>query len=531
MFKRSIAALAVSALIATAGCAGDGETPGASSEGDKTLVIGGALTARHLNPAVQSGMATAIPGAQLFASPVRFTDSFEPEPYLASSWDVAPDGLTVTLELVEDAVFHDGEPVTSRDVAFSIDVVKNNHPFGAGLFGKVEKVDTPDDHTVVIRLSAPHPALMLAMSPIFLPVLPQHVYGEGDIATHPQNAEGLIGSGPYRLMEYREGDRVVMERFEDFFDDNSPEIDQLIIKITPAGETAASALAAGEVDIAMVSEPGTAAILKQTDGVTIAEEGFEAGGSQNGIEFNTKHPILQDVRVRQALAYAIDTDFIVNELHDSFSAKATGPIFPGTPYYDESTAKEYPLDLAKAEALLDEAGHPVKADGTRFSLTIDHVPGGEAFHKNVAETVKGQLAKIGVQVEVRNSPDFTAWAERVSNYDFDMTTDNIWNWGDPTIGVGRTYLCSNIKKGVVWANMSQYCNDEVDRLFERAATTLDEGERKALYSEIQDILTTDLPVYWVETSPYLNAYTDRVQSPPNGIFGLMSPLLDVDVSS
>ena len=128
-----------------------------------TLTMALQQTPRHLNPAVQSGTATGQPGTQLFASIIRYDDGWDPQPYLAESWKVSDDGLTVTINLVKGATFHDGKPITSEDVAFSIDTVKANHPFKS-MFAPVEAVETPDAHTAIIKLSKPHPALFLAMS-------------------------------------------------------------------------------------------------------------------------------------------------------------------------------------------------------------------------------------------------------------------------------------------------------------------------------------------------------------------------------
>lgn len=123
---------------------------------------------RHLNPSVQSGIATAIPSTQIFASPLHYDKNWQPHPYLAESWEVTNDGLSVTLHLVEGATFHDGEPITSADVAVSIATVQANHPFQS-MYAPVTSVDTPDELTAVINLEHSHPAILLAMSPALLP--------------------------------------------------------------------------------------------------------------------------------------------------------------------------------------------------------------------------------------------------------------------------------------------------------------------------------------------------------------------------
>ena len=107
---------------------------------------------RHLNPAVQSGIATAVPGTQIFASPLRYDADWNPHPYLAESWKVADDGLSVTLNLVKGAKFHDGKPITSEDVKFSIETIKAHHPFKT-MFEPVTSIETPDEHTAVVRLA------------------------------------------------------------------------------------------------------------------------------------------------------------------------------------------------------------------------------------------------------------------------------------------------------------------------------------------------------------------------------------------
>ena len=154
-------------------------------------------------------MATGFPGAQLFAAPLRYDTDWTPQPYLAESWEVSDDGMSVTLNLVKDAKFHDGQPITSEDVAFSVDVIKEHHPFKA-MFAPVETVETPDAHTAILKLSKPHPALMLAMSSQLMAIIPKHVYGDGqNPKAHPQNIENVVGSGPFKLTEFKSGEHII----------------------------------------------------------------------------------------------------------------------------------------------------------------------------------------------------------------------------------------------------------------------------------------------------------------------------------
>ena len=188
----------------------------------ETPTRGGTLIAtlnsnvRNLNSAVQSGTVLGFPGAQLFASPLRYDENWTPQPYLAESWNISEDGLTVTLNLVKNATFHDGHPITSSDVAFSVKVIQENHPFKS-MFAPVASVDTPDEHTAVLNLSQPHPALMLAMSGQLMSIIPEHIYGDGqNPKTHPRNNKDVVGSGPFKLVEFKNDEHVIVERYDDF---------------------------------------------------------------------------------------------------------------------------------------------------------------------------------------------------------------------------------------------------------------------------------------------------------------------------
>ncbi len=490
-----------------------------------TFVIISSQVPRHFNPAVQSGTATAIPGAQIFATPLRFDEEWRAHPYLAESWSFADDGLSMTLNLRRNARFHDGEPVTSEDVAFSIATVQANHPFKT-MFGAVERVDTPDPHTAVLRLKQPHPALELAMSSALLPIIPKHVYGDGqDPKTHPRNADP-VGSGPFKFVEYKQGEHIILERNEDFFLEGRPYLDRIVIRIVKDANARVIAMERGEGNLWRETDSLNIRRLQRAAGLYAPERGWEAVGPITWLAFNTKRAPLDDQRVRQAIAYAVDRDFIVKALHGGVSKPATGPIAPASPYYSGDVAT-YDLDLDRAMALLDEAGHPAGADGTRFGLTVDYLPALPEQQKAIAEYLKPQLKKVGIDVTVRTSPDFPTWSKRVSNHDFDMTMDIVFNWGDPVIGVHRTYVCSNIVKGVIWSNTQQYCNPRVDQILAAAGQEMDLGKRKRLYADFQKIVADELPIYWINVLAYVNFYSNDVGNPPDAIWGEMAPLDEV----
>lgn len=516
--KRLFRELAVAtALVATLAVSAAAEEPKKGG----TLIAALGQNPRHLNPAVQSGIVTGAPGAQLFAAPLRYDDDWTPQPYLAKSWKVSDDGLSVTLNLVENATFHDGKPITSEDVAFSVKTIQENHPFKT-MFAPVTSVETPDQHTAVLKLSQPHPALMLAMSSQLMPIIPKHVYGDGqDPKSHPQNSNDVVGSGPFKLVEFKPGEHVILERYDGYFMEGRPYLDKIVMRVIKDPSARAIALENGELHLSTFeSLARNINRLKKNENLTTTPDGYAAIGPLDWLAFNTASGKTADVRVRQAIAYAIDRNFILKAILLGTADEARTGIHPGSPLY-ESDVASYDLDIDKANKLLDDAGYARGGDGMRFALNVDF---GWPEMKPQAEYTKAALKKIGIDVTVRASADFPTWAKRVGGHDFDMTWDTVFNWGDPVIGVHRTYQSSNIKKGVIWSNTQQYKNAKVDELLEAAGKEPDADKRKALYSEFQKIVADELPVYWTNTLPYHTVYSNKVGNPPLGIWSSSSPM-------
>ena len=254
----------------------------------------------------------------------------------------------------------------------------------------------------------------------------------------------------------------------------------------------------------------------------MTSKGYEGIGGLGWLAFNTARKPFDDARVRQAIAYAIDKNFIAKALNGGFASVADGPIIATSPYAS-ADLKKYPLDLKRAEQLLDEAGLKKDGKGERMTLTVDYMPGSDVQGKNVAEYLRSQLKKVGIVVQVRASPDFPTWAKRIASHDFDLTTDIVFNWGDPVIGVHRTYLSSNIRD-IVWTNTQSYRNPKVDALLEQAGVETDEGKRRALYAEFQKLVTEDLPIDFLTVIPYHTLASRKVHGLPDGIWGVLSPL-------
>jgi len=491
------------------------------------LVLGTTQRARHLNAAVQSGVATMMPAAQLFASPLRMSADWKPQPYLAEKWELSPDNRSVKLFLRKDAVFHDGKPITAEDIKFSIETVRDHHPFKS-MYAPVNAVTIESPQVAVVRLSEPHPALLLAMSTSLTPIIPKHIFGDGtDPKIHPRNANP-VGSGPFKLVEFKPGEHLIMERFDRFFLKGAPKLERIIVKEFKDPASALLAFEKGEIDAYPgLLDPREIERARKIPGVQIIANAAPAMGPLVWLAFNTKNPKLADKRVRQAIAYAIDKNYLIDTLLGKVHKRSTGPIANASPFYSAEVEK-YDLNLAKATALLDAAGLKPGANGMRLTLDVDAIPGVPDM-KTAQEYLKPSLAKVGIEVNVRLSPDFPTWARRVAGQQFEMTLDSVWNWGDPVIGVHRTWLTSNIRPGVIWSNTQSYSNPKVDQLLDAAGKEMDLAKRKAAYKEAQKLIVDDCPIAFLYEWTFHEGYLARVQQPPHGIWGGTDALLDTSM--
>jgi peptide/nickel transport system substrate-binding protein len=325
------------------------------------------------------------------------------------------------------------------------------------------------------------------------------------------------------VVSFKPRESIVLERYEGFFLKDRPKFDRVVFRIIPDTSAQALALEKGEVDLL----PGSVTLsqfrqLAQSKDVVLSRKGGAAIGPLGWLAFNLKRKPLDDLRVRQAIAHAIDRDFILKALHQGNTKRATGPIAPGSPFYTDKV-EPYRLDLKKSAALLDAAGLKADGSGKRFAMTIDFLPNTPDNAQTIAEYLRPQLKKVGIEVTVRTSPDFPTWARRVSTGDFDATMDGAFNYGDPVIGVHRTYLSSNIKPGVIWSNTQSYVSPKVDDLLTRATVERDFDKRKQLYAEFQRQVVADLPVY--VTHGWAQGYAARkdLVDVPESIWAPMAP--------
>jgi peptide/nickel transport system substrate-binding protein len=499
----------------------------AAADDQGTLVVG-SITTPIVNNALGSGLAPGTPGTQVFAGLVELDDHFVPQPYLAKSWDIAPDGLSYTFHLRENARFHDGTPITSEDVAFSVETVRANHPFGRSMFGPVERVETPDPLTAKFILKQPHPALLASLTTLLLPILPKHIYSVGPIRTNPANTMA-IGSGPYKVAEFKAGQSITLEKNKDFFLPGLPKTNRIVLRFFDDMQAARLSVENGETDAILQTSFGYSdfARLKKNPKLNVFTDAFAGLGIVDYIEFNLRKPPFNDLRVRQAIAHAIDRKFLVEKFQAGVTQPLEGPLPPDHPFASKDLV-HYDYDLEKANKLLDEAGLKPDANGIRFKATMDAPTFSPDGLARVADYLKPQLKKIGIEIDRRVSPDSATWAQRLSNYDYDMAMSQIYNYPDPVIGTHRLFLCKNQIKGVMFTNTGGYCNEKVDEILDQASKEIDFEKRKALYAQFQKIITEDLPYVYTTTELPYGVASKSVTGLPKTVLGSMAPMLEIE---
>ncbi|MGJ7492241.1 ABC transporter substrate-binding protein [Variovorax sp. ZT4R33] len=441
----------------------------------------------------------------------------QPVPELATSWEVAPDGLTVTFHLRKGVKWHDGKDFSAADVKYTLlEVWKPLHPFGRAAFANVTAVDTPDPHTVIVRLSSPAPYLLNYINTYGAQILPKHVYEGTDVLKNPAN-NAPVGTGPFVFKEWVKGSHVRLERNPNYWGrgpsgEQQPYLDGVVFKFIPDAAARTVALEAGEIDVALGSSIPLSNLNKFADKskYTINLDDGRYLATIFLTQFNVRRPALSDKRVRQAFAHAIDRNALLKVVFLGYGKAATGPVPSSVVNYYSPETRQYPYDLKKAAALLDEAGLKPGKDGKRLKITLDYDAGGGVTATRPAEFIKRSLARVGVDVELR-AGDTATYLRRIFNdQDYDLMISSLHRLPDPTLGVQRLFWTKNIVKGAPWTNGSGYSNPALDRIMEAAGGEADVGKRKSLIKEWQQIVQEDLPVLDLVEQTWVTVSTARL---------------------
>lgn len=424
---------------------------------------------------------------QFYSTLVRANaDATGIEPDLAESWEISPDGKTYTFHL-RDTVFSDGTPVKASDVVFSLERVRDEEQSPMrSLYTVMTDAAAPDDRTVVLTLSSAAPSFMSTLAMFASSIVPQHaVEASGD-----QFGENPVGSGAFVLKEWRRGDKVVLEKNPDYWEEGLPRLDGIEWLYVPNDNTRMLKLAAEEVDAATFVPWNQIKELQENPKIQVQ---LDKSTRMDHILVNHSNEPLNNKTVRQALNMAIDQDAIVEAVTFGFGVKANS-FFPLDGMYYNKDNPNYPHDPEKARAMLE-------AEGVS-DLTIDFViVAGDSAHEQIAVLVKDQLAQAGVTVNIVKMEGGQQWDALIEGeYDIGL----MWWVNDVFDPDQKAQFCvSGDEENRSY--FTNYKNPEVTRMVNEAALELDEDKRRQLYYDIQRIAKDD--VHWIDLyySPFRNA--------------------------
>ncbi len=453
--------------------------------------------------------------------------SFYPE--LAESWTTSPDGLTWTFRLREGSTWHDGEAVTAADVAFTYNfyAAQEDFPYMPVYTDYFESVEAADDQTVVIQLTEPIPNMESQL--VFMFILPEHIWGglDGETAVEFENAE-MIGSGPFRLVEYRPNEFVHLAA-ADSHPLYTPKIDEIVFQTFESQDALVQALRTGQVD--MITEMPQTAVesLRQAENVAVVA-GAPLAPDISDIIFNqtseedcppgdgvcSGHPALQDLQVRQALAHATDKQTLIDVVLLGLGDPGLTLIPNGLGEFYNDSIQDFAYDPARANRLLDAAGYldtdgdgvREMAEGGRPLVFRMNWPGDSITAPREAELLSQMWSEVGIKCELQALDPDALTSACCPTFDFDVI---LWGWGsDPDPG----FLLSVMTTDEIPTGNSEtgYSNPEFDALYLQQATALDLDTRREIIWQMQEIVHQDVvyivPWYGQAVQGYR---TDRFQ--------------------
>jgi len=441
-----------------------------------TLVMIIESSPANLDPRVGTDAQSERIDALLFDGLVNRDEHFNLVPGLAERWDI-PDPLTYIFHLRRGVRFSDGRPLTSRDVKWTLDSILSGSVLTpkAGSYRLVERVLAPDDATVIFHLKEPYSPLLWNLSNPAIGIVPA---GSGaDFNQH------LIGSGPFRLLRLEQDKEVVIERNPAYWG-APPKIERVRFAVVPDTTTRALELRKGSADLEINAL--TADMVVTIEQQRQLDVMHAPGSTYAYLAFNLRDPILRDVRVRQAIAYAIDRRPMIHYLWRDMARPATSVLPPEHWAYDPDV-RTYAHDPARARQLLDTAGYPER-NGVRFHLTMKTST--EESTRLMAAVLQQQLREAGIALDIRTF-EFATFYFDVQKGAFQLFSLR-WVGANEDPDIFEHVFSSKSfppKRG----NRGYYSNPRVDELIDDARSTVDRERRKRDYDEIQRIVAEDLP--------------------------------------
>lgn len=490
-------AVVSSALVLLVGCSGKPDP--------RTLVMIIESSPTNLDPRVGLDAFSERIDELLFDSLVRRDQHFNLIPWLADSWEI-PDPLTYVFRLHHGVHFHDGQPLTSRDVKWTFDSLLTGKVRSSktSTYKWVDHIDAADDYTVVFHLKEPFASLLWNLSDGAIGIVP---YGSGeDFSLHP------IGSGPFRYVSAQQDKEVIVDRNPQYWAAPA-KVDRVDFKVIPDATTRALELRKQSADIAVNAlTADTVLTLKKDPDLTVMQS---PGTIYSYLALNLRDPILKDVRVRHAIAYAINVQPIIHYIWRD-QAQPAYSVLPAEHWAYDSNVAKYPYNPARARQILDDAGYkPVNR--VRFHITMKTST--EESTRLVAAVLQQQLREVGIALDIRTFEFGTFYAD-ISKGAYQLHSLR-WIGGNQDPDIFEDIFDSS-SFPPRRHNRTFYSNPRLDELVREGRSTLDQEKRKVIYDEIQQIVAEDLP--------YINLWNfDNVLVHTNRVYGIeLNPSGDYD---
>lgn len=521
-----LAALMLLAPMAFAG--GQGEEAGqaggaadAAADEEKVLRIGISQEPANLNPVLIAGVYGEALAGNIFDTLVSLKeDSADPQPLLATDWEISDDGRTYTFNLREDVTFHNGEALTAEDVQFTLEQIMDpdNASPSIEFFEPVTEVVVVDEYTVRLELDSPYAPLLLALGNPTAGIIPKDTVEEMGMDAFDRDP---VGSGPYEFVELVPDDRIVLEKNADYFLDE-PALDRVVFRPIPQPETMAAELQAGGLDIAGNIQPQDIDRLDAMDGMSVMST---PGLSNRYLGFGDQNEPFSDVRFRRAIYHAVDFASAIEGVWGQAGERAYSWIPPNTlggeTSFLEEAALEY--DPERAGELFDE----LRADGVLpqdFSFTI-YSPQ-DPQRSRIAQAVATAVQEYGMQASVE-TPE---WGTLLPLLEGGVNMYAM-GWGsvpDPDRWTYKIFYSESNR------NFSMYENERIDELLEEGRRTTDPDERREIYHEImRQTLAEDyvhIPLVWLNTIVGVRDRVEGFEPSPQGYFHLVTDERNVTIN-
>ncbi len=440
----------------------------------------------------------------------RDNETLEFKPKLAKHWEVSEDKLTFTFYLRDDIKWHDGKPFSADDVVYTFQKIQDEKvdaPHLRVYYKDIKNIEKLDAHTVRFTYAIPYFKALEFVGGI--PVIPKHVFDDGQEFNNHPAGRAPIGNGPYKFVSWETGKKILLEKNLQYWDKSKPpKLNKILFKIIPDDTVSLQVLKKGDLDVESLRPIQW---IRQTEDERFKKQFAKHQyytPSYRYIGWNLRKPMFQDKRVRQALARLVNREAIVNKLEYGLGKLTTGPFWVFGYEYNQSLVP-IPFDIAGAKKLLDEAGWIDRdgdgvreKDGVKFEFEF-LIPAGNAFYTRIATIMTQDFEAAGIAINIRTM-DWAAFVNQLNSRNFEAVS-LAWSFGfdeDPY----QVWHSSQADKG---SNFVGFINPEADKIMEAARQVFDKDERARLYHRLHEIIYDEQPYTFLYTGPALVARHQR----------------------